>query len=73
MITVDYTVLFLTCLFLFYLGLDNGEPEGCTSMESRQGSVLFRKGEILRKVPEADLVGELFKEIDSLLAERYGA
>ena len=45
------------------VGIAGGKGEG----------LIFRKGEILRKVPEADLVGELFKEIDSLLAERYGA
>ena len=28
--------------------------------------ILFRKGEIIRKVPEAELVSELFKEIDKL-------
>lgn len=31
--------------------------------------LIFRKGEILRKVPENKLVDELFKEIDSILAE----
>lgn len=30
--------------------------------------IIFRKGEILRKVPESELVAELFKEIDSLTA-----
>ena len=29
--------------------------------------IIFRKGEIVRKVPEADLVDELFKEIDKIL------
>ena len=29
--------------------------------------IIFRKGEIVRKVPEADLVDELFKEIDEIL------
>lgn len=32
--------------------------------------LLFKKGQILRKVPEAVLVEELFKEIDILIAER---
>lgn len=32
--------------------------------------LVFRKGEIVRKVPEAQLVDELFKEIESILAER---
>ena len=31
--------------------------------------LVFRKGEIIRKVPEGELVDELFKEIDQLLAE----
>ena len=31
--------------------------------------LVFRKGEIIRKVPEGELVDELFKEIDRLLAE----
>lgn len=31
--------------------------------------LVFRKGEIVRKVNEADLVEELFKEIDAILAE----
>lgn len=30
--------------------------------------IIFRKGEILRKVPESELVAELFKEIDLLTA-----
>ena len=29
--------------------------------------IIFRKGEIVRKVPESDLVEELFKEIDEIL------
>ena len=29
--------------------------------------ILFRKGEIIRKVPESELVDELFKEIDNFL------
>ena len=32
--------------------------------------LVFRKGEILRKVPEDQLVGELFAEIDKILLER---
>ena len=31
---------------------------------------VFRKGEILRKVPETELVSELFQEIDALLVEK---
>ena len=34
---------------------------------------IFRKGEIVRKVPEADLVNELFQEIDQILEERKHA
>ena len=29
--------------------------------------IIFRKGEIVRKVPESELVNELFKEIDEIL------
>lgn len=29
--------------------------------------IIFRKGEIIRKVPESELVGELFKEIETLI------
>jgi len=32
--------------------------------------LLFRKGEILRKVREDEIVDELFKEIDKILTER---
>lgn len=32
--------------------------------------LVFRKGEIIRKVDESQLVDELFKEIDAILAER---
>lgn len=32
--------------------------------------LLFRKGEILRKVKEEEIVDELFKEIDKILMER---
>ena len=32
--------------------------------------LVFRKGEILRKVPEEQLVSELFAEIDKILLER---
>ena len=32
--------------------------------------LVFRKGEILRKVPENQLVSELFAEIDKILLER---
>lgn len=42
------------------VGIAGGNGEG----------LIFRKGEIIRKVPEADLVEELFKEIDAILEER---
>ena len=42
------------------VGIAGGKGEG----------LVFRKGEIIRKVPEADLVDELFKEIDAVLEER---
>ena len=45
------------------VGIAGGKGEG----------LVFRKGEILRKVPENELISELFKEIDALLAERRGA
>ena len=42
------------------VGIAGGKGEG----------LVFRKGEIIRKVPEASLVEELFKEIDKVLEER---
>lgn len=42
------------------IGIAGGIAEG----------LIFKKGEVLRKVPEAQLIGELFKEIDILIAER---
>lgn len=42
------------------IGLAGGIGEG----------LIFRKGEVLRKVPEDQLVAELFKEIDKILEER---
>ena len=42
------------------VGIAGGKGEG----------LVFRKGEILRKVPETELVSELFKEIDTLLVEK---
>lgn len=41
------------------VGIAGGKNEG----------LVFRKGEIIRKVPEACLVEELFKEIDAILEE----
>ena len=41
------------------VGIAGGKGEG----------LVFRKGQILRKVPEARLVEELFKEIDDILGE----
>ena len=43
------------------VGIAGGKGEG----------LVFRKGEILRKVSEEDLVSELFKEIDKILEERH--
>lgn len=42
------------------VGIAGGNGEG----------LIFRKGEIIRKVPENILVDELFKEIDAILEER---
>ena len=42
------------------VGIAGGKGEG----------LLFRKGEILRKVPENRLVKELFEEIHKILDER---
>ena len=42
------------------VGIAGGKGEG----------LVFRKGEIIRKVPEDQLVTELFKEIDAILEER---
>lgn len=41
------------------VGIAGGKGEG----------LVFRKGEILRRVPESELVAELFKEIDRVLEE----
>ncbi len=41
------------------IGIAGGRGEG----------LLFRYGEMIRKVPEADLVEELKKEIDAIVAE----
>ena len=43
------------------LGIAGGQGEG----------LIFRKGEILRKVPEAELLPGLFNEIDKMLEERH--
>lgn len=45
------------------VGIAGGNGEG----------LVFRKGEIIRKVPETELVPELFKEIDAILEERKNA
>lgn len=42
------------------VGIAGGKGEG----------LVFRKGEIIRKAPESELVSELFKEIDQILEER---
>ena len=41
------------------VGIAGGKGEG----------IVFRKGEIVRKVPENELVEELFREIDAILGE----
>ena len=41
------------------MGIAGGNGEG----------LVFRKGEIIRKVKETELVEELFKEIDNILQE----
>ena len=51
----------------------NGPGEARTADVGIAGAdgegIIFRKGVIVRKVPEAELVNELFKEIDSIAAE----
>lgn len=44
------------------VGIAGGNGEG----------LVFRKGEIVRKVKEEELIAELFKEIDAILEERRG-
>jgi len=50
----------------------NGPGEARTADVGIAGSngegIIFRKGEIVRRVPESELVPELFKEIDAILA-----
>ncbi|MCR5833218.1 MAG: flavodoxin-dependent (E)-4-hydroxy-3-methylbut-2-enyl-diphosphate synthase [Selenomonadaceae bacterium] len=52
----------------------NGPGEARTADVGIAGAdgegIIFRKGVIVRKVPEANLVDELFKEIDQILSER---
>ena len=51
-----------------------GEARGAVGIAGGNGEgLIFRKGEIVRKVPEADLVNELFQEIDQILEERKHA
>ena len=51
----------------------NGPGEARTADVGIAGAdgegIIFRKGVIVRKVPESELVAELFKEIDEILAE----
>lgn len=51
----------------------NGPGEARTADVGIAGAngegIIFRKGEIIRKIPESELVAELFKEIDKILAE----
>ena len=42
------------------VGIAGGKGEG----------LVFRKGQVIKKVPEACLVNELFDEIDKILVER---
>ena len=42
------------------VGIAGGNGEG----------LIFRKGEVVRKVKEEDLLSELFREIDAILEER---
>ena len=42
------------------VGIAGGKGEG----------LVFRKGQVIKKVPEASLVNELFYEIDKILVER---
>ena len=48
----------------------NGPGEARTADVGIAGAdgegIIFRKGEIIRRVPESELVAELFKEIDAL-------
>ena len=50
----------------------NGPGEARTADVGIAGAdgegIIFRKGEIIRKVPESELVAELFKEIDAILS-----
>ena len=59
-----------------YLVVPDPEPDMTESsfidqskLRFSEGDVVFRKGEIVRKVPETILVDELFKEIDAILRE----
>ena len=45
------------------VGIAGGKGEG----------LIFKKGKVIRKVPEGQLVDELFKEIDNILDERKNA
>ena len=51
----------------------NGPGEARTADVGIAGSdgegIIFRKGEIVRRVPESELVAELFKELDAILSE----
>ena len=54
-----------------------GRAKGARRISASAGGngegLIFRKGEIVRKVPETDLVNELFQEIDQILEERKHA
>ena len=42
------------------IGIAGGKGEG----------LIFKKGEIIKKVPEGEILDELFKEIDKIVSER---
>ena len=42
------------------IGIAGGKGEG----------LIFKKGEIIKKVPEGEILDELFKEIDKIVTER---
>ena len=41
----------------------------CTGYGADGEGIIFRKGVIVRKVPESELVAELFREIDKILED----
>lgn len=43
---------------------------GCRYCRREWRALIFRKGEVIRKVKEEELLPELFREIDLILEER---